>query len=138
MNKNTLIGLLLLFALFIGYSWYMTPSKEERAESQRKADSIRMEYKAQQISDSISGVIAEQQTTQREFVNETPSTETDTAATYSKLASAYGAFVSASVERDDKPIVVENELYRLHIARKGGRIESVELKDILEDYYRLN
>jgi YidC/Oxa1 family membrane protein insertase len=130
MNKQTIIGLVLLFALFIGYSWYMTPSKEEQAERQRKQDSLRMEYEAQKLSDSISRAF-EQQKIQAETVREQVSAEPDTMAVYNKLSSTYGAFALASIERDEKSLVVENDLYRLTIGRKGGRIESVELKNVV-------
>ena len=40
MDKNTIIGLFLLFALIIGYSIYISPSKEQIAEQQRIRDSI--------------------------------------------------------------------------------------------------
>jgi YidC/Oxa1 family membrane protein insertase len=39
-NKNTIIGLVLIFLIFIVYSYLMTPSKEEIQKQQRAADSI--------------------------------------------------------------------------------------------------
>ena len=131
MNKNTLIGLVLIFALFIGYSWYMSPSEEERAAQQRTQDSLRIAYEAEKMADSISKAIVEQQAVQIEATQDSLSSkELDTMAVYTNLSSTYGVFALASVERDEKPIVVENDLYRLNIGRKGGRIESVELKDV--------
>ena len=32
MNKNSIIGFVLLFAIFVGYMWWIAPSKEELAE----------------------------------------------------------------------------------------------------------
>ena len=42
MDKNTYIGLLLLFVLIYGYSWYYTPTDEEIAaiESAKEAEEI--------------------------------------------------------------------------------------------------
>ncbi|MDR0368132.1 MAG: membrane protein insertase YidC [Bacteroidales bacterium] len=130
MNKNTLIGLLLLFALFIGYSWYMTPSKEEQMANQRKQDSLRREFEAQRLSDSISQAL-EQQTLQAETLTENPAGHSDTLAAYTKISSVYGVFALSSIAQETKPIVVENDLYRLTIGRKGGKIEAVELKGLL-------
>ena len=39
MNRNTIIGLLLIFAILIGYSLWMTPSQEEKEAFKRKQDS---------------------------------------------------------------------------------------------------
>lgn len=44
MNKKSIIGLVLIFAIFIGYMWWVSPSKEEIAERQRIADSVREAY----------------------------------------------------------------------------------------------
>ena len=40
MSKNNIIGLVIIIGLLIGYSLWMTPSKEEMAAARRKADSI--------------------------------------------------------------------------------------------------
>jgi len=127
MNKNTVIGLLLLFALIIGYSWYMSPSEEERAANQRKQDSLRMEQLMNNLADSISDAMTyEQENKETVFVAHTA----DTVSKYQELAANYGVFTHASVPNDELPITVENDLYRLQIGSKGGRIESVELRNV--------
>jgi len=40
MNKNSIIGVLIIIALFVGYSIWITPSKEELAKQKRAQDSI--------------------------------------------------------------------------------------------------
>ena len=40
MDKNTIIGFLLIAAVLIGYSWYSQPSQEQVAEMQKQQDSI--------------------------------------------------------------------------------------------------
>ena len=40
LDKKTLIGLVLIFAVFIGYGIWTAPSQEQRAEAKRKQDSI--------------------------------------------------------------------------------------------------
>ena len=40
MNKRSIIGFVLIFAIFIGYMWWVSPSAEERAAMQRQHDSI--------------------------------------------------------------------------------------------------
>ena len=41
MDKNTIIGLLIIAGILIGYSLFTRPSKEELAERQRVQDSLR-------------------------------------------------------------------------------------------------
>ena len=40
MDKNTLYGLILIFLILIGFSWWSRPSEEERRAMQRRQDSL--------------------------------------------------------------------------------------------------
>ena len=54
MDKKSIIGLVLIFAIFIGYMFWVSPSKEEMAERQRVYDStMQANLEAQRIEDSI-------------------------------------------------------------------------------------
>ena len=53
MNKHSVIGFILIFAIFIGYMWWISPNAEQRAEMQRKADSIRLAQLEQARIDSL-------------------------------------------------------------------------------------
>ena len=53
MNKQSVIGFILIFAVFIGYMWWISPNEEQRAEMQRKADSIRLAQLEQAYRDSL-------------------------------------------------------------------------------------
>ena len=55
MDKNTLIGLLLMMLVFIGFTWLQRPSDAEMAEYQRQLDSIEAAQKEQQRQDIASG-----------------------------------------------------------------------------------
>ena len=48
MDKNTVTGLLLIFAILIGYSLWTRPSREEIARRQRQQDSIAIVNQAEQ------------------------------------------------------------------------------------------
>ncbi|MDR2406905.1 MAG: membrane protein insertase YidC [Bacteroidales bacterium] len=127
MNKHTIIGLVLLFALIIGYSWYISPSEEEREEQRRIQDSIRLAEINNAQADSLSAVIAAQQ--ENENI-ETDTGSLDTMDRYDQLSTQFGAFTNASIETEDVPFVLENDLYRLTLCRKGGKIKAVELKNV--------
>lgn len=40
MDKKSIIGLILIFGIFVGYMFWVAPSKEEMAERQRVYDSM--------------------------------------------------------------------------------------------------
>jgi YidC/Oxa1 family membrane protein insertase len=44
-DRNTILGLVLMLALVIGFSWFNTPSPEERAEQMRLDSLARVEAK---------------------------------------------------------------------------------------------
>ena len=59
MNKNSIIGFVLLAAIFVGYMWWIAPSKEEIAERQRVNDSLRQAYMdSVAVADSLAKVQA--------------------------------------------------------------------------------
>ena len=126
MDKNTVIGLVLIMGLLMGYSVWMSPSKEEIAAKQRKQDSLALIQKEIQNDTSLNTKLTEETQTitpQNENIQQN--------TTYENLQSQYGAFVSAAQEPENNdPILIENDLYKLSIGRKGGRIEAVELKNV--------
>ncbi|MBR6441948.1 MAG: hypothetical protein IKS44_07880, partial [Bacteroidales bacterium] len=45
MNKKSTIGLILIFAIFVGYMWWISiPTEEEKAERDRQDSIARIEY----------------------------------------------------------------------------------------------
>ena len=57
MDKNTLIGLLLMGLVIFGYSWLTQPSEAELAERQRQMDSIAALHEADSHQDVSAGVV---------------------------------------------------------------------------------
>ena len=128
MDKNTIIGLFLLFALIIGYSIYISPSKEQIAEQQRIRDSIA----AVQQAELEEQMAAEAMATAKmdSLVQEVPA-EVDSVQQLKKMQSLYGFFTQAAAENESSPdIIVENDKYIFTIDKKGGQISSVTLKDV--------
>lgn len=131
MDKNTLIGLVLLLGLFLGYSLWITPSKEERAEMQRQHDSLVAAKEAEQLA-AAQAVVDEQRAEQSAAAMEeaTAVAESEEAGYQQKML-RYGHFVNAAVQPEtSRPISVENDLYRMTFDCKGGRISRVEMKGV--------
>ena len=55
MDKNTLIGLLLMGLVIVGFYWLNKPSEAELAEHQRQLDSIAAAEQTQQRRDIAAG-----------------------------------------------------------------------------------
>ena len=55
MDKNTLIGMLLMGVVIFGFMWLQQPSEAERAEQQRQMDSIAAVQQAAQKNDAVMG-----------------------------------------------------------------------------------
>ncbi len=124
MDRNSIIGLLLIGGILIGWLVMSQPSAEELAKQKIIADSTAQYIeteKAKVATDSISKL-------------NTTTQNTDTSIVVSdslKLAQqkmAFGDFAEAA-KGEDKTIIIENDLMKVNVASKGGRIKSVELKN---------
>jgi YidC/Oxa1 family membrane protein insertase len=120
MDRNTLLGLLLIGALLIGYSLLNKPARErQRQEYQRIQDSLANVKRLEAQKDSIQLVVAEKE--------KPAETQQEVPGSQKNLEDIYGDFaVSATGEK--KFITLENDLIRLKISTLGGRPYSVELK----------
>jgi len=126
MDKNSIIGLVLIFAIFFGFSWWNTPSEEERIALQRKADSIASIQKEHRLLDSLRTVKLVNEALETPSNNTYAETTIDTSAVKRQLKEKYGAF-SSTAEGDNQLIHFENEVLKLDFSPKGGRIYSAEL-----------
>jgi hypothetical protein len=57
MSKNNIIGLVIIVGLLIGYSLWMTPSKEEMAAAKRKADSITLVQRTDSLQNAMNEMV---------------------------------------------------------------------------------
>lgn len=123
MDKNSIIGLLLIGGILIGWMLLTKPSEEQLAAQQRYNDSIAqveaLAAKAQQA--------AQHKNTADAGSNDSASVLSDSAKA-ELLKQTYGDFIEAS-KGEDKTITIENDVMKLYITSIGGRIASVELKN---------
>jgi len=128
MDKNSIIGLVLIFAIFAGFSWWNAPTEEEQLAYQRKIDSVARVHSQQKYEDSIRNnrIIDEVITTQAEDLTENQ--QTDSSVIKLQQKEKFGAFANSSVG-NQQLIHFENDLVKLDFTPKGGRIYSAELKN---------
>ncbi len=120
MSKSNIIGLVVIMALLIGYSIFMTPSKEEIMQARHKADSIALVRKADSIASALQAVAAK---VTQDSLGKLPR---DT--TVNPTAEKLGSFAVAA-KGEDKFYTIENEFLKLTLSAKGGYVHSAMLKE---------
>ncbi len=122
MDKNTTIGLVLIVGVLVLFSVLNKPSKEEIEAAKRRRDSIEMvKYQMQQEAQK-----QEQETS--ENIEPTLSEQETEASKIDELKNLYGDFHLAATGEEEL-ITLENNLMRVKLSTKGGKIYSVELKN---------
>lgn len=126
MNKNNIIGIVLIIAIMAGFSWWMSPSEEEMAQMAEKNKLMQDSIKSAEASKANTKTIEAQ-------VNDTTATavsDSTTQPTLSETGSTqkFGEFSSVSTG-EEKIITVNTEKYKLKISTKGGFLSSAIIKD---------
>ncbi|HBF87633.1 MAG TPA: membrane protein insertase YidC [Bacteroidales bacterium] len=123
MDRNSIIGLLIIGAILVGYSIFTSPTKEEIEKATRQRDSIA------QVEQNIK---LEQEKLKAESFNTSPVlTSTDStlndSITKVQIQQQFGSFAEAATG-ENQFYTIENELLEIKISSKGGRPYSVRLK----------
>jgi len=118
MDRNNLIGTLLLGLLLIAFFYVQRPSAEQQKEQQRIADSLRQE---QILADSSNNVIS--QTAALQEVEAVPDS-----VQQKRLKDRYGSFADV-MHGEEKEVRIENDKMEVVFTNKGGRIKEVWLKN---------
>ncbi len=142
MDRNSIIGLAVIGALLVGYMLFTAPSKEEKAEMQRKQDSIAQVKIEKDSLDKIqANIIAQQQDSLNNSVDTLPVIIADSLSVEERdslealvLASKYGTFKNSATGTEEFT-VIENDKMIITLTNRGGKIYSVELKDY-KTYYQ--
>ena len=121
MNKKSIIGIVLIFAIFVGYMWWIAPSKEEIAERQRVNDSIRQAYMDSVAhADSVAAVQAHL---------DSLAMQGDTTAQRQLQMNQRGdmGVFNASAFGDTVNVTVKNELMTVSFSNMGAQVREVVL-----------
>ncbi len=122
MDKNTILGFVLIAAILIGFSIMNKPSEEELARKQAYNDSIALVQESMQEAEKKTQMLQAAVVTDSAVVAD--SNQVD------KLLQAHGVFKTA-VSGEAKEYVLENELVKIKLSNKGGKIIEAELKTYL-------
>jgi len=121
MDRNSTIGLVLIFAVLVIFSYINKPSQKEIEAAKQRRDSIEMANQlAQKEIETQQAAQLAAQTDQQQ--------SSDSLSVENELRNLYGDF-SVSATGEDKLIVLENNLMKVSLSTKGGKVQSVELKN---------
>lgn len=122
MDKNTITGILLIMAVFVGFFIWNRPTPEQIEARNRYQDSIAQVQK-----------MKEQEALERETLHENPvfqGVEGDSAK-MAKASLAYGEF-AAGAFGEETTVTLENELVKVDFSSRGARVSSAVLKKYLD------
>ena len=122
MDKKSIIGIVLIFAVLVIFSIINKPSEEEVEAAKHRRDSI--------AQVEANKALIEQQA---EEVSKIEELENDSIENSNKLkenTDLYGAFGNAATGEEEF-YVLENNLMKVTFSTKGGRVYSVQLKDYM-------
>ena len=123
MNKNSVIGIILIIGILVGWSIWVTPSKEEIARQREYADSVYRANRERYIQDSIRFVEAQKASEQQVVAQLNNGEMTDAV-----MRDKYGVFTTMA-KGEEKVYTIENDVMIMTLTSKGGFVKTVELKD---------
>ena len=119
MDRNTITGLILIFVILFAFSYLNKPSEKDLELLRLKNDSIAL----------VERTKAKESAKQVELSAIQPDiSKTDSATVENELTNLYGVFAVAA-KGEEKFVTLENNLMKVVLSNKGGKIYSVELKD---------
>ncbi len=126
MDRNTIIGFSLIFLILAGYYWYTAPTPEQAAQLQRTQDSL---AKVEQINAEN---LKKSESSKMNSSDSTGNSSDSSLATANNNNTAFQQptreMVVASPEKF-KDIVIENNQLSITVAKMGGTISQVKLKE---------
>lgn len=120
MDKQTIIGFILILLILVGFNFLNKPTKAQLAEAQRQDSIARVERARAEAEAAAEALLIEQQTQEDLAARE--------AAAAEQKVRQYGVY-AALAQGEDRHYTLENDLMALDMTAKGGRIASVLLKE---------
>jgi YidC/Oxa1 family membrane protein insertase len=130
MDRNSIIGFVLIAAILFGYTWYSTPTAEEAARMQRLQDSlaaVELEQRAEQAAAELPKPAPVVTIPVDTLLAGADSLNVDSLR-QALAADKYGVFHPSSTGSVEE-IVLENERMQIGISTKGARPTVMRLKE---------
>ncbi len=124
MDKKSIIGLILIFGIFVGYMFWIAPSKEEIAERQRVYDStMQANLEAQRLADSLEAEKARVDSL-------AAAGDTTVQQIAGRKVQDMGVF-NAATQGEVRSFTMSNHLMTVEFNTLGARVDRVVLADYM-------
>ena len=123
MDKNTILGIVAILLIMVGWAYFTKPSEKEITAQKLRRDSL---VALQIRNDSLTKLELVQKQSLKSNVVSKDSVVPDSTKD-SHLKEAFSVF-AGSAKGEDKFYTIENELLKIKISSKGGKVYSVQLK----------
>lgn len=132
-DKKTIIGLVLIFAVFGVWMYVSQPSEEERAKIKQKQDSaiaasMRAEQEAEKVERLSEDAEKKEQADIKQLAREAEGNDSLATEARRILSNQFGAFSEAALNKEQH-LTIENELLKADLTSLGANIEQVTLKE---------
>lgn len=132
-DKKTIIGLVLIFAVFGVWMYVSQPSEEERAKIKQKQDSaiaasMRAEQEAEKAERLSEDAEKKEQADIKQLAREAEGNDSLATEARRILSNQFGAFSEAALNKEQH-LTIENELLKADLTSLGANIEQVTLKE---------
>lgn len=117
MDRNQLIGFVLIFFILIGWSIMTAPTQEEIEAAQEKERIALEERQNEQTATAVS-----------ELTDQSSTIDTTTKSTLPATSAQFGVFGEAATGKEQTTIL-SNGLVEVALSSKGGKIKYAELKE---------
>ena len=129
MDKKTIIGLVLIFAVMTAWMYMIQPSKEEKAEIKRKQDSVlALQQKANEKAEKATTKTLTKSEELQQKIAVAKSEDSTAVEAQKELDDYFGVFSKAAMN-PQRQLFVENDLLRVELNTLGGKIEQVYLSE---------
>ena len=126
MDKNTIIGIVLMIGLFVGYSFYQTHEMKEQQEIlDQKAKSEQLARAEQVALEEAERMLEEQMTPEERFVRDSLAELERTNVEISR----HGATLYKSRQGIVKLETISNDFFEVTFDNRGGKIANVSLNN---------
>lgn len=121
MDRNSIVGFVLIALVLVGYSYFTAPTKDQIAQQQRQRDSIALVSQTKVI-DSINNIV------QKATPINIDTIIANDSVNQINLQNQLGSFASAA-NGTPQNFVLENEKMKVTLSTQGGKVIEVVLKD---------
>ena len=135
MDKKTIIGLVLIFAVMTAWMYMIQPSEEEKTEIKRKQDSVlALQKRASEKAEKATPNTLTKQEELRQTIAVAKSEDSTAVEAQEALEDYFGVFSNAALN-PERHLFVENDLLRIDFNTLGGKIDQVYLAEY-KTYYQ--